>query len=322
VRFLREFITNYLKKRALVFGSTSVGRNVKKLSFGNKPEIETGFVRPPLADLKAEPSDARTRGVFVNEFWDQIIAAGAGVGGGWIGGHYASLGVKSVVPKWAAVFTRSLWSRSKVADFASPGVLAGFAVTYYLSDKISEGVTRFEFHKRVDAAKNNLTGIAANITSSVAAKNEYGVWLNSEKLKNGLMLQNYLLTKDFTQGLSEESDKAIRLTLADFADCDRSRERIIESQKIKFKTGVRALLQKERINLLAALDVTQAVQEILLAQSDAMTEPLIDTNNNLLLRDRWILDAEQVGEEAWRDITAAVTDVQIECSLAPAEVYP
>jgi hypothetical protein len=321
VRFLRDFVTNYVRKRALVFGGTSVGTSLSRLSFGSQSKIETGMVRPPLLDSSGEASDPRTRGVFVGEYWDQMIAASAGVAGGWVGGHYSSLAVKSVLPKWTSV-TRASWARGKVADFASPGVLTGFAVTFYLSYKISEGMSNHEFQKDVSAAKANLNALAGKVTAAVAAKNEYDVWLKSEQLKNGLMLQNYLLTRNFTQNLSDESERYIRGTLARFSNCGFDRERILAGQRTAFKKRVAAEINREKINLLAALDITQSVQEILLAGSDAMTGPLIETNGNLLTRDRWILDADSLGEEMWQDIVGAVKDVHVECAAQAPGYFP
>ena len=322
--FLKTLLSGFFEKHKFTFGVKTKPLVTPSMAVGQRPATITAFVHPPLLPGQLDPVDDQTRSGFIEEFHDQILAAGAGAATGWVSGHFEDVGFRFIWPTWGSILSRANWSRTKFTDLSSPGMIASLAAAFYLADRAAQSEAYADFRKRVTISKTDLLTLANQILRDVNAKDNYQTWVHVEQLKNGLMLENYLLTRQNIQDLSNESERAKHQLRVHFADCGVSRDQTVAAQKAIFESRISANIEHERPNLEASLDITQSVQLILLKQSDPLVDPLIDTVRDLMLRDRMILESKIVVDSVWDDIVSAVSTVQAECKLLNSDsgVYP
>jgi len=316
-RLFQTGLKHFLQKRVITFGSTSIGSQWGRLTpdRGDKKPPET-FVSPPLYyGAEAEILDERTYQIFLSEIRDDVISATSGVLGGWFLGHGASVVVRDRVAKsWGdTALGRFAWSTSKPVKFASPGMIAGFAVTIVATNAISDMTSDILFQKKFNDIRGKLDGELSSLVKAVARDDEFVIFSKVEKIRNDLTLQDFILTHELTESLVTESEEASQRLLNSFAFCMEPRERILSRAKVHFFERITKLIREKSRDLKAALLLVQTAQETLLSHPHPMTKALTGANDKLMMRSKWLLDSAVTAQDLWADIEAAVKDQPVDC---------
>ena len=312
MRFLRILINDLFENEPAIYGSTSTLKAVSGLSLGQQPQLANHLVRPPLVSA-GDATDQLTRNAFMRDFEDEMIAAGSGVLSGWLAAHGVSWGIGLVYPSWTIIFNRANISRTKFIDWAKPPVLAGLIATFVVSDLIAEGTAKHEFLDRVEKVRSDLMKLGDDVMANLSPRNELRMWQDMEKLKNILVLQNYLMTKNFMEDLGELVEKEKAATLQEFPDCQFSHETILEQHRIAFERRLVKLVKYYQRSLDGALDITQSAQLALSRRPDPMTVPLLSVIQQFSVRDRLLMDPEVMTDSIWRSVAGELKDEKVEC---------
>lgn len=316
IRLFQTGLKHFLQKRALTFGSTSVTSQLDHLRPDISRKTPKIFVAPPLYfGGDEEILDNRTYRIFLTEIQDDVISATNGVLGGWFLGHATSVVVRDRVAKsWAdTLLGRFKWTASKPAVFASPGMIVGFAVTFIATDKVSDLSSDYLFQRRFKEIRAKVDVELLALANAIDKRQEFMIYSKGEKLKNDLALQNFILTRELTEEVASETEEISQAILHKFSYCNEPREKTLAKKKKRFMKNIAEIVASYDRNIKAALVIAQSAQEVLLSHPHAMTKTLVASNDKLLLRTTWLLDAKQTANDLWPDIEKAVKDKPVEC---------
>ncbi len=316
IRLFQTGLKHFLQKRALTFGSTSVTTQLDHF----RPEVgrqaPQTFVAPPLFFAGDEEIlDNRTYKIFLTEIQNDVISATTGVLGGWFIGHGASVIVRDYVAKsWSeTAFGRFKWAVSKPALFASPGMIAGFAVTVAATNGVSDFSSDYLFQKRFKEIRSNLGVELHALAQALVKGDDFMTYTKGEKLKNDLALQNFVLTRELTEEIAAEAESTSETILHRFSYCMEHREKILVEMKKRFAKNIALAVKLHGRNVKAALVLAQDAQAVFLRQPHALTRNLTGANDKLMMRTTWLLDPAQTAGDLWMDIEKAVNNQPVEC---------
>jgi hypothetical protein len=287
--------------------------------------MELAFVQPPLfySGDGGATGEERVDGVFTDEVWRELISSGTGIAAGWWSGNKVSFWVKGRAPKWTNVFGENAFTRLRVVDFASPGLLTGLGVTFVTTGLVANVMENAEFQAHYLATREELLRQAWNVHEAMGEGSEVRLWREVERLKNGLMLQNYLLTRELNEDLVAEMSSAGSGLAAALRVCGASREAEAKSAKARFEKRVQKAVGSNRVSVEAALDLSNRLQVVLNSHPDEMTRSLRDLNHQFLLKGLWLTDASQLTSELWPEIQKAADQPGGECTPSTVpEFYP
>lgn len=316
IRLFKTGLKHFLHKRALTFGTTSVGTQVEKFRTKREKPTALVFVPPPLYfGGQEDVLDERSYEVYLKELQEDVVSAVGGIMGGWFVGHAASVVVRDQVAKsWAeTALKRFKWAQSKPAVFASPGMIVGFAVTLTASNEISDMISKIQFNNRFKKILSKFEVDLKSLGQAIDERNELAIFSQSEKIRNDLALYNFLLTQKLSEGLASHAQAAAEILVNRFSYCIEDREDSIANQKKKFRDEVVDLIRQNEQNLKAAAKL------ILIAKAtfDAHPHPFIKNlqalNENLRVSVSSMLDAEVMASDFWQNIIEEVGERPVEC---------
>jgi len=303
------------QKREFAFGSAAILRaNGKSGKEAAADQLE--LVRPPLFDKTDESNDSRVNGIFKQELYEELTAATVGITAGWVSGHTSSLYVKRFLPKWNSIpaLSRYSWIRTRPIDYFSPGLLAGLGITLIATDFASKIVSDVEFKRAFEKKQAELGETTARLQTAVTASDDYQIWLNAEKLENELTLDNYLLTRKFSDGFEDEAQNEFDTIRNRQRFCGLSLDTVLKEEAPLFKEHVAKIIREKSFEINAALKLSQNVQLELFKMHSRLLSQLKSTNEMLMEKLASFTDAESLTSETWSEITtAALKSPAVDC---------
>lgn len=320
LRVVKTGLKHFFQKRTLTFAPTSFGLQADRIAGGREKKSAVTLVSPPLYfGGDEEILDERTYQVFLSELRDDMIAAGSGILGGWGLGQGASLLVRDHLAKsWSeTVFGRNAWSRTKPANFASPGMIVGFGVTIVATNAISDLASDALFYRKFKEMRGKASADTEILSSAVPAGRDFQVYSAAERLKNHLTLQNFILTRELSEGFSEAMESRRAQVLGALRYCVEPQESVLKRARQAFENEIQKIVKANERNVKAALRLSADVQAILLKFPHRLTTSLSGMNDKLMMRASWMLDPKTAAGDLWPDIEDEVKATAIECIELP-----
>jgi hypothetical protein len=307
MRPLRMLMSNssFIKRVVFIGGASILSGRRRMKSEIHQLTNDAYCTSPPLlvgySTNQADPitSQTRLRGLY-NDLGPTVI----GAGGGYVLGHLASYGVKLVIPTWVGIFPRVGLAASRVAGLISPGLIAGSIIGWIATKYGIDKLTAMQAQRDHDERVRSITATATAIQHSVAQGDKYDLWIKQQILNNELKLDYYVLIRDYLLDLDDANEFAIRNYPEFMVRCQDVKERCQATAQTWFKKRIKEIIATRGAALAQIQELSSLVQSQV--PVDPWTKTLLDNTRQYALSVSSFLDAEQVTESNWEEVTGTV----------------
>lgn len=323
IRYFQRTLKFILAKPAIVTTSF-VGVSPGSIVFRDKNQKVLEFVKPPLFYLNQEEShfDPRTDEIYTqnlrNDFYEisggVIGSTAAGTGGAWMASKTPRL------KSWSHLF-RTYKFRGKAFQLANPKTLIGVGATFITTKILGNYLGDKHFEYDFERLKHTIQGSIERLRKAVENENDLAMWLESQKLRNTLILDRNWLVGGVGPDLWELSDIRMRMILVDAGYCLSTKEQLLAQHKEDFYNEVRNEI-KENMREIDSSQALFAEVDSFLKQNPNAHLPELREFINIGMKDsEFDKNAELSAELLWKEIAEGVL-AQDQACLPPPNLTP
>lgn len=308
IRYFQKGLKFFFAKPAIV-GTAIIGVNPGSIVVRDKSQKVIEFVKPPLFYLKQEEEhyDPRTDNIYTDNLRNDFYEISGGVVGSTMAGTGAVwlAAKKPRLKSWPRLL-RAPGLKGKVFKLANPKALVGIGATFITTKILGKVLGDKHFDYDFNRLQETIRESLERLRAAAERESDLGMWLESQKLRNTLVLDRNWLVGGIGPDLWDMSAVRARMILADAGLCLSAKEQLLEQHKDEFFNEVRKEISESMREIESSHKLFLEVEQFLKQYPQANLPELREFINVGLKDHEFDKNAELSAEVLWKEVAESV----------------
>lgn len=308
IRYFQKALKFILAKPAIV-GTAIIGVNPGSIVVRDKSQNAIEFVKPPLFYLNQmdDHYDPRTDNIYTQNLRNDFYEISVGVVGSTLAGTGAlkMAGKSPRLGSWNDLI-RSNRFNSKALKFANPKALVGIGATFITTKILAKVLGDKHFEYDFSRLQETIRESLERLRIAVERESDLAMWLESQRIRNTLILDRNWLVGGVAPDLWELSAVRTRRILGEAGLCISLPQKLLEEHKKDFYSEIRNEISSNMREIESSRKLFQEVDRFLKQFPRANLPELREFINVSLKDHEFDMNSDLSAEILWKEVAESV----------------